>query len=185
MSVNLLNSNIKNLPRGLRNNNPGNLRISNIKWQGKIPNNQNTDRAFEQFQNIVFGIRAMLTDVANDITVKKLNTLRKLINSYAPPSENDTINYINFVSKATGLNQDAEIKLTPDLLSKIVKSKILIENGTNAVNKVLPNLDSLIIEAIQTLNAATKSRINFKKVATGAGAILALIAVFFLINKRP
>jgi len=183
MSLSFLNSKV-NLPLGLKNNNPGNLRISNIKWQGKIPNEKNTGKGFEQFENITFGIRAMATDIANDITVKKLNTLKKLIYSYAPPTENDTINYINFVSKNTGLNPDAEIKLNPELLSKIIKAKIFIENGTAVVNKNLPNLDSLIKQAIELLNPATKKRINWVKVASGGGLIIALIAMLFFLNKK-
>lgn len=184
MAVSFLNVDAKNLPRGLRNNNPGNLRISNIKWQGKIPNSQNTDKAFEQFSNLHFGLRAMLTDVANDITVKKLDTLTKLINSYAPPTENDTINYINFVSKSTGLTPNEPIKLTPSLLQKIVKAKILIENGTATVNKLLPNIDQLINTAIADLNEATKKRINWKKAAGGAGLLLAAFVAFFFIIKK-
>jgi hypothetical protein len=183
MSVSFLNVQTK-LPLGLKNNNPGNLRLSNIKWQGKIPNEKNTGKGFEQFENITFGIRAMLTDVANDITVKKFNTLTKLINSYAPPSENDTINYINFVSKYTGINPNTEIKLNPEILSKIIKAKIFIENGATVVNKYLPNLDTLINEALQQLNPATKKRINFVKVASGASLIIAILAGIFFLTKK-
>jgi hypothetical protein len=182
--ISFLNSGIKNLPRGLRNNNPGNLRISNIKWQGKVPNNLNTDKSFEQFNTIHYGIRAMITDVANDITIKKLNTLTKLINSYAPPTENDTINYINFVSKQTNLQPNQLINITPDLLAKIVKSKILIENGANVINKNLPDLDTLIKTAIEALNDSTKKRINFKTIATGSGLLLLMIAGLFFLTKK-
>jgi hypothetical protein len=184
MSVSFLNSSVKNLPRGLRNNNLGNLRISNIKWQGKIPNNQNTDKAFEQFTSLHFGLRAMLTDVANDITIKKLNTLTKLVNSYAPPTENDTVNYINFVSRATGLQPNEPIKLNPDTLAKIVRAKILIENGTAIINKLIPDLDTLIKQALADLNEATKKRINWKKAGAGAGLLLAAFIAFFFIVKK-
>ena len=183
MSVSFLNVKTK-LPLGLKNNNPGNLRLSSIKWQGKIPNDKNTGKGFEQFENITFGIRAMLTDVANDITVKKLNTLKKLIYSYAPPTENDTVNYINFVSKYTGINPDAELKLNPELLTKIIKAKIFIENGTAVVNQYLPNLDDLIKQAIELLNPSTKKRINWVKVASGGGLIIAIIAMLFFLNKK-
>jgi hypothetical protein len=182
--ISFLNSGIKNLPRGLRNNNPGNLRISNIKWQGKVPNNLNTDKAFEQFSSLHYGIRAMLTDVANDITIKKFNTLTKLINSYAPPTENDTVNYINFVSKQTNLQPNQTINITPDILSKIVKSKILIENGANVINKNLPDLDTLIKTAVADLNETTKKRINFKAVAAGGGLLFIMLAGLFFLSKK-
>ena len=50
------NMNNKNLPRGYRNNNPLNLRISNNNWAGKVYNN--TDGAFEQFSSMAYGYRA-------------------------------------------------------------------------------------------------------------------------------
>jgi hypothetical protein len=184
MSVSFLNVQNKNLPRGLRNNNLGNLRISAVKWQGKVPVQNNTDKSFEQFENVTFGIRAMLTDVANDITIKKFNTLTKLVTSYAPPSENDTVNYINFVSKYTGINPNQELKLDPVILGKIVKAKILIENGANTINKYLPNLDNLITEAIDLLNPATKKRINWVKSSLGFGAVIAIFAMLFFLTKK-
>ncbi|WP_316632672.1 hypothetical protein [uncultured Flavobacterium sp.] len=98
------------LTRGIRNNNPGNLVLTNIAWQGKIPNAQNTDKHFEQFTEIKYGIRAMLRDLTNDIDKGK-NTVRKLITEYAPPSENDTQKYIDVISKAVGLDPDQTIKI--------------------------------------------------------------------------
>ena len=100
----------KDLSRGIRNNNPGNLVMTNIAWQGKIPNNLNTDKHFEQFTDVKFGIRAMLRDLTNDIDKGK-NTVRKLITEYAPPSENDTQKYIEVISQAVGLDPDQTIKI--------------------------------------------------------------------------
>ncbi|MCA9329527.1 hypothetical protein KDA11_02695, partial [Candidatus Saccharibacteria bacterium] len=40
-------TNTPGTPRGIRNNNPGNIRISNNQWRGKIPVSQNTDGSFE------------------------------------------------------------------------------------------------------------------------------------------
>ncbi|WP_291150922.1 hypothetical protein [Flavobacterium sp. UBA7680] len=100
----------KELTRGIRNNNPGNLVLTTISWQGKIPNAQNTDKHFEQFTEVKYGIRAMLRDLTNDIAKGK-NTVRKLITEYAPPSENDTQKYIEVISKAVGLDPDQTIKI--------------------------------------------------------------------------
>lgn len=127
------------LPRGLRNNNPGNLVLTSIKWQGKIPNAQNTDGHFEQFKQIHWGIRAMMRDIINDITVDGNDTLRGLINEYAPPHENNTENYISFVSKLTGLLPDVRIELTKPILQAIVLAKITLENGSQYIELVTEN----------------------------------------------
>ena len=76
------------------------------------------------------------------------------------------------------------INITPDLLAKIVKSKILIENGANVINKNLPDLDTLIKTAIAALNDSTKKRINFKAIATGGGLLLLMIAGLFFLTKK-
>ncbi|PWA08972.1 hypothetical protein [Flavobacterium laiguense] len=94
--------------RGLRNNNPGNLKFTAISWQGKIPIKQNKDKVFEQFENITFGLRAMMKDLINDINKGK-NTVKKLISEYAPASENNTTSYINSVCKSIGVTPDEKI----------------------------------------------------------------------------
>lgn len=123
------------LPRGIRNNNPGNLVLTNIGWQGKIPNDQNTDGHFEQFTQIHWGIRAMMKDLINDIG-EGTNTLTSLINEYAPPHENDTANYVSFVSNATGILPDQTLILNKPVIRALVKAKITLENGTQYASYV-------------------------------------------------
>jgi hypothetical protein len=94
--------------RGLRNNNPGNLKYTAIDWQGKIPIKQNKDKVFEQFENLSFGLRAMMKDLIHDINKGK-NTVKKLISEYAPSSENNTTAYVNQVCKSIGVGQDEKI----------------------------------------------------------------------------
>ncbi len=55
-----------NLPRGYRNNNPLNLRISSSSWLGKVADN--TDGVFEQFSDIRYGYRAAIKTIRNYIT---------------------------------------------------------------------------------------------------------------------
>lgn len=123
------------LPRGLRNNNPGNLVLTSIPWQGKIPNAQNTDGHFEQFTELRYGIRAMMRDIISDIN-RGLNTLDALINEYAPPHENDTANYISYVSAFTGLLPNVKIELSKPVLQAIVTAKITLENGSQYAHLV-------------------------------------------------
>lgn len=59
-------NNAAGIPRGIANNNPLNLALSDIAWNGKVPNAQNTDFGkprLEQFYELPFGIRANLKNI--------------------------------------------------------------------------------------------------------------------------
>lgn len=117
--------------RGLRNNNPGNLILTNIPWQGKISKELNSDngKKFEQFQNIHFGIRAMLKDVINDINKGK-NTVSKLISEYAPPNENNTLAYIDSVSKSIGVKPNDKLtQINERFLLSLARAIFKVELG--------------------------------------------------------
>ena len=45
------------LPRGLRNNNPGNIRKNSDVFQGE---KTSSDREFKQFKSMAYGYRALL-----------------------------------------------------------------------------------------------------------------------------
>ena len=92
-------------PRGIRNNNPLNIRKGN-NWKGERPHQ--TDKAFEEFQSMEFGIRAGFIILRKYINgyfglTAKHNTIEKIIRRWAPPSENATQNYIDFVAKDMGI----------------------------------------------------------------------------------
>lgn len=94
------------MPRGLRNNNPLNLRKSSNKWLGKIYNG--TDPAFEQFTSLEMGIRAGMINARTIAHRQKPNnTLEALIHTWAPSSDNnDTAAYVRAVSFKAGLHPD-------------------------------------------------------------------------------
>lgn len=118
---------MNNLPRGIRNNNPGNLVRSNNAWLGKIPYNQSLDSKFEQFIELRYGIRALMRDIYSDHK-KGLTTVTALISEFAPTFENNTSSYINTVIKMVGSNIIGE--LTQEKMIAISKAIILVENGS-------------------------------------------------------
>lgn len=122
------------LPRGIRNNNPGNLVKSNIQWQQKVPHDQNTDGHFEQFNTYVYGIRAMIKDVKNDIEQDGLDTIAKIVYEYAPPTENHTETYISFLEAETGISAHQTISANQSTMRKLIKAIALYENGQSAVS---------------------------------------------------
>lgn len=114
-----------NYTPGIRNNNPGNLRPGD-PWQGMVGTSNN----FIVFSNMIYGTRALGTDLSNKY-FSGLNTVTKIIGKYAPPSENNTIAYINAVSKAIGVAPDAVINWNKATLAKFIRAVIMHENGEN------------------------------------------------------
>ena len=68
-------------PRGIRNNNPGNIRHGQ-NWQGLNPEGRNIDPAFCVFKSPVFGIRALAKVLMNYKKIHGLNTVRQIISRY-------------------------------------------------------------------------------------------------------
>ncbi len=121
------------LPRGIRNNNPGNIRITDTRWQGKIPNAQNRDGAFEQFQSYKWGIGAMTKLLINYMNVRGLRTLTEILNTYAPKSENNTNAYIQTISNETGIHPNTRLTPSYQTMQKLVISMARVENGRDSI----------------------------------------------------
>lgn len=116
------------MPRGIRNNNPGNIKKNGIPWKGLVRDERQTDPVFFIFAAPHWGIRAIGKDLTTDYNRDGQKTIRALISEYAPGSENNTGSYINAVSKETGLSPDAVLDLDRDLPS-LVAAIIRHENG--------------------------------------------------------
>lgn len=125
--------------RGMKNNNPGNIRISANAWQGKIPVNQNTDGAFEQFESLFYGTRAALVNMRTHYRRGK-NTVRKLVTTWAPYSDNpaDAVdNYISAVASYAGLGRDQVFTWAERPVIDIAYKMFLVENAGEGPNKNL------------------------------------------------
>jgi hypothetical protein len=81
--------------RGIRNNNPLNIRKSSDKWQG-LSDNQ-TDSAFFQFKTMAYGFRAAIKILQTYHTKYKCVSIADYINRWAPSIENNTARYIRVV----------------------------------------------------------------------------------------
>lgn len=121
---------LPSLPRGIRNNNAGNLIITKERWKGQIDPSIAIDKTFMQFITFEYGLRAMLKDLMNDINKGK-NTIEKVISEYAPKSENNTTAYINSVSKVLSIKPTDTIKADKPTLKVLSKAISMVENGLN------------------------------------------------------
>ena len=88
------------MTRGIRNNNPLNIRRGTSRWVGRRA--QVTDKEFEEFTSMAFGYRAawklMDTYRMRLRQAGKSYTLENIIHRWAPPEDgNDTTAYIRTV----------------------------------------------------------------------------------------
>ena len=96
------------LPRGIRNNNPLNIRKSKDKWKG-LSLTQN-DPSFCQFETLEYGWRAAFYLLTRTYYHKyRLYTIRAIISKWAPPCENNSKAYVENVSRLTGIDPDEPI----------------------------------------------------------------------------
>ena len=130
------NTYLSNAPRGIRNNNPGNLIYTKINWKGKLPRHQNNDRRFEMFVAPVYGVRAMIKDLKNDIEKGK-STVPRLVEEYAPRFENNTDNYIETVCRDLKVSKRSKLLPTKNTLRLLVLSMARVETGGNYVSNEL------------------------------------------------
>lgn len=82
--------------RGIRNKNPFNIKLSDNSWLGKISNPKNTDRVFEQFYSLDYGLRAGM-QLLRGYIARGFDTPKKILSRFAPKSENNTDSYLAFV----------------------------------------------------------------------------------------
>lgn len=118
----------KTQTRGIRNNNPGNIRKSKDPWQGLAE--RQTDAAFFVFKSPMYGIRALARVLITYQDKKRLRTIKDIIRRWAPQTENDTNAYIISVTDSTGFTQDQLLDMHRfDHLKPLVEAIIRHENG--------------------------------------------------------
>lgn len=120
-----------NQTRGVRNNNPGNIDYNPAnKWQGQLPPNPALEKRFVRFDSPENGIRALGKLLQTYQNKHCLDTVRKIINRWAPPVENDSGAYVRAVATKIGVLPDQTITLKdPRTLSLLVQAIIHHENA--------------------------------------------------------
>jgi hypothetical protein len=162
--------NTAGLPIGLRNNNPGNIRPGD-NWRGMIGQNG----GFVVFENIGWGIRAIGKDLITKYN-NGYNTIAKIITRYAPPSENNTANYISLVSGYTGISPNTTLNMDLTTLRLLIRAIMNVECGISYSRMIT---DAEINEGIQLIGNSDIAAVAM----TGTGAlVLAFAAWLFYKN---
>lgn len=117
----------KALPRGLRNNNPLNIRIGNT-WLGERANP--TDTQFEEFVSIEYGYRAAFCILRRYIRRYHFDTVSRIISTWAPPSENQTTKYIDSVCAMMDVDPNTQLRFEDkETMVKLAAAMTVVECG--------------------------------------------------------
>lgn len=121
----------KKMTRGMRNNNPFNLRTSNSKWIGKVGVD---DKGFVIFDSLTHGVRAGVINLTNGYFKKGLS-IKQIIAKYAPAEDNnDESAYVkNIVKMSDHFNADYVPVSAEDFLL-VCKAIVRVEQGFDAVS---------------------------------------------------
>ncbi len=115
--------------------NPGNIRKSNDLFKGEVRPSSNAN--FKEFVNNEMGYRAMFK-ILNTYRNKGYNTLFSIITRWAPPFDNNTSDYIYFVSNKMHVKQDAKVSV--GMFPLLIYYMTWYENGfpgdRNEINRV-------------------------------------------------
>lgn len=158
--------------RGIRNNNPGNIRVSKDQWEGMTGD----DGAFVTFDSPESGVRALGKNLLS-YGRQGYDSIEKIINRWAPPNENDTKAYIDSVVAATGIPATQSLDLSdPDTLSSLAQAISFHETGsrydpevyqkgvTRALNGISPKTPPVSANVFDALTEGLKAK---PKVALG------------------
>ena len=124
------------MTRGIRNNNPLNIRHSSDQWQGARV--EQTDPSFVQFKSMAYGYRAawkVLESYWNQFyRSKQPYTVSTIIGRWAPPTENDTQNYIRTVLNLTSLGGKENLPqpsrgVDTERLERLIRAMTTMECG--------------------------------------------------------
>ena len=124
------------MTRGIKNNNPLNIRHSTDQWQGARI--EQTDKEFVQFTSMAYGYRAAWKVLESYWKLFHQNRLpynvTTIITRWAPPTENDTQNYIRSVLMLTSLGGTENLPqpsrgVDTERLVKLVQAMTTMECG--------------------------------------------------------
>lgn len=116
-------------PRGIRNNNPGNIVAGETRWGGQI---EGSDPRFASFDSPEAGIRALGKNLLT-YGEKGIDSVQAIVARWAPATENQNVQeYVDTVAKKLGVNPAEPLNLKDrKVLTGLATAIIEQENGKN------------------------------------------------------
>lgn len=169
-------------PIGLRQNNPGNIEIvKGVVWEGQAPA-QPGDR-FCRFVEPKWGIRAIArvlityADARKARDGSKIDTVREIIERWAPPNENDTDAYAKHVASRLNVKPDDALSIKdPETMRGLVEAIILHENGQQPYTDAQIEAGMVLAGIEPERKPLGKTRTVQGGKAVGVGTVLAAAA---------
>lgn len=126
-------------PRGIRNNNPGNIDYKkNNHWKGQLMYDPSIDSRFCRFETVEYGIRTLILLLHTYQRKYGLTTVSQIIGRWAPINENNTMIYIQSVADELGVSLKETIELNNKIVAiSLVKAIIRHENGFEPYDAVI------------------------------------------------
>lgn len=114
-------------PRGIRNNNPGNL-----VYVGQAGARKEANGRFATFSSAQEGLNALAAQLRR-YGQRGLNSIQSIVNTYAPASENNTGAYANYLAQKMGIDTDTQFDVNSDpaALAALIRGIVEYENGRN------------------------------------------------------
>ena len=114
------------LPKGIRNNNPTNLRyVPTIVWIGQKGGDSG---GYAIFDNAANGLRAGFINLHTGFNNYGTDTVRKIITRWAPHNENPTDAYVSYVAKTVGVSPDQRVSYS-QYARALIRAITQFENG--------------------------------------------------------
>lgn len=163
------------LPRGIRNNNPGNVEHSSRnKWLGLA--DPASDGRYCRFTHPQFGIRAMLWLLLTYQTKHRLKTIKQIIERYAPRQDkNATDEYIEHVAKRAGIKPTEAISLRDFKMAvAVITAMIEFENGMQPYpSELIETAVGLVITTDEESSVGTVKPVvkSTEQLAVGGAAV--------------
>ncbi len=122
-------------PRGIRNNNPGNL-----VYVGQTGASKEANGRFATFASAQEGLNALAAQLRR-YGQRGLNSIQSIVNTYAPASENNTGAYANYLAEKMGIdtNTQFDVNSDPAALAALIRGIVEYENGRNPYSNDMIN----------------------------------------------
>ena len=115
-------------PRGIRNDNPGNIRWSHaMTWEGECCTD---DDGFIIFNTPADGLKALATLLTTYQVREHIHTITDLVARYAPAGVVAEDSYAGFISEVVGVGRSERIDIIA-LMTMIMRAMVWFENGQN------------------------------------------------------
>ncbi|MPV99245.1 structural protein P5 [Bombella apis] len=138
-------------PRGIRNNNPGNLNFAHQPGAVLEPAGPGITPRFARFPTSEAGLMALRDQLCRYMVRDRLDTVACIISQWAPPAENDTRRYIDTVAQALGVTPDTVLgPPTATLLASLMEAIIHYENGQNPYGRLVAQVAAALPALRQT-----------------------------------